>query len=146
MEIVIGNDHGGLELKNRLKSYLQERGIKTLDVGSHSAESSDFPDYGFLVAKSMSEGTADNGVAICSTGSGMSMVANKVKGIRAALCLDIEQAIQSRSHLDANLLVLRGNIEPGLAIEILETFLKTDFSGLKRYKRRISKIHHLTGV
>lgn len=140
MNIAIGSDHAGFELKDYIKDILVQMGHSVEDVGTDGLGSVDYPDFGIEVAWLVSEGKAEKGILICGTGIGMSVVANKVKGIRASLVYDLYTAIQSRRHLDANILVLGGRVTgKGLAEEIVKTWLATSFEG-GRHKKRIEKI------
>jgi len=140
VKIAIGSDHAGLELKENIKALLAAADYEVTDLGTHSPASVDYPDLGFEVAKLVAAGGADRGILVCGTGIGMSVAANKVKGIRAALVFDLYTAIQSRKHLDANVLVLGGRVTgKGLAEEIVKAWLSTDFEG-GRHLGRIKKI------
>jgi ribose 5-phosphate isomerase B len=140
MKIAIGSDHAGFELKEQIKNILLERHTTITDVGTTTEESVDYPDFGLKVAELVSGGEVEKGILICGTGVGMSIVANKVKGVRAALAFDLYTAIQSRRHLDANILVLGGRVTgKGLAEEIVKSWLDTPFEG-GRHQRRIDKI------
>ncbi|MBP1747975.1 MAG: ribose 5-phosphate isomerase [Deltaproteobacteria bacterium] len=140
MKIAIGSDHAGLELKEYIKSILAEENYEIQDYGTNSPQSVDYPDYGFKVAQEVAAGKADRGILVCGTGMGMSVVANKVKGIRAALAFDTYTAVQSRKHLDANVLVLGERVTgKGLAGEIVRAWLSADFEG-GRHSGRIAKI------
>lgn len=139
--VALGSDHGGYELKQEIKKYLDENGIKYKDFGCDSMESCDYPDFAKAVAQSVSKGECEKGILICGTGIGISIAANKVKGIRAAVCTDCFTAEATRLHNDANILALGGRVVgAGLAIKITDTFLNTKFSGDERHVRRISKI------
>ncbi|MDE5780286.1 MAG: ribose 5-phosphate isomerase B [Lachnospiraceae bacterium] len=139
--IALGSDHGGYELKQEIKKYLDETGIQYKDFGCNSTESCDYPEYAKAVAQSVSKGECEKGILICGTGIGISIAANKVKGIRAAVCTDCFTAEATRLHNDANILALGGRVVgAGLAIKITDTFLNTEFSGDERHKRRISQI------
>ena len=139
--IAIGSDHGGYELKELVKKHLDEIGEKYDDLGCYSLESVDYPAYGRAVAQAVAKGEADKGIVICTTGIGISIVANKVKGIRCALCADTVSARLTREHNDANVLAMgAGIVGPNLAISIVDTFLNTEFSGLEKHARRISQI------
>lgn len=143
MRIAIGADHAGYALKEVLAAYMRERGIEVIDFGTHSPDSVDYPDYARVVAEAVARGEADFGVLICGTGIGMSIAANKVPGIRAAAVSDVYSARMSRAHNDANILCMGGRVVgPGLAIEILETWLRTPFEG-GRHARRVEKIRAL---
>ncbi len=140
MKVAIGSDHGGLDLKNVLAEELRGDGVEVIDVGTDKAESADYPDYAEKVAVMISRGEVDFGVLICGTGIGMSITANKFKGVRAALCWEIFTARMSRRHNNANILTLGGRVTgPELAKEILKTFLSEPFEG-GRHKRRVDKI------
>ncbi len=139
--IALGSDHGGFELKKAIKAHLDSRGIEYKDLGSHSSEAVDYPEYGRKVAKAVTSGECEKGILICGTGIGISMSANKVKGIRCALCHDVFSAKATREHNDANVLAMGGRIVgEGLALMIVDTFLDTDFSGEERHQRRIDLI------
>jgi len=123
--------------------FLQNTGYSAKDFGCYSIESVDYPDIAQKVGEAVASGNSDQGILICSTGIGMSIAANKIKGIRAALCCDVFSARRARQHNDANVLCLRGeDIESGLALEIVKTFLDTDFEG-DRHLRRVNKISAL---
>lgn len=140
MKLVIGSDHAGFELKEQIKAFLEEKGFTVTDVGADSPVSVDYPDFGIRAATLVARGEADRGVLICGTGVGMSIVANKVPGIRASLVYDLYSAIQSRKHLDANILVLGGRVTgKDLATEITRVWLETPFEG-GRHQKRIEKI------
>lgn len=139
--IGIGSDHGGFELKEAVKKHLEERGLEYKDFGTYSADSCDYPVYGRAVAKAVASGECDRGIIICGTGIGISITANKVKGIRAALCSDCFSAQATREHNDANILAMGARVlGEGLALKIVDTFLNTPFSGDPRHVRRISMI------
>lgn len=138
--IAMGSDHGGVELKDFLAGVLRSRNIDVQDLGTHGSESVDYPDFGRLVSQQVSKGEADRGILICTTGIGMSILANKYPNVRAALVQDRETARTSREHNDANVLVLAGaTTEPALAREILEIWINTPFAG-GRHQRRLDKI------
>jgi len=138
--IAIGCDHGGVDLKDFLVGYLCAKGVQVCDVGTHGRASVDYPDYGREVSRRVSAGEAVRGVLICTTGIGMSIVANKFPGVRAALVADLDGARSSREHNDANILVLSGaKTAPKLAQEIVDTWLTTEFTG-GRHQRRVDKI------
>lgn len=140
MMIVIGSDHGGVELKDFLVERLQSRGMEVRDVGTRGRESVDYPDFGREVALRVSEGEAERGVLVCTSGIGMSITANKFPGVRAALVHDPDGARSSREHNDANILVLSGaKTEKSLAERILSIWLETPFAG-GRHQRRVNKI------
>ncbi|MDD5007075.1 MAG: ribose 5-phosphate isomerase B [Syntrophorhabdaceae bacterium] len=138
--MAIGSDHAGYALKEVVKKVLEDRNDTVVDAGTNTENSVDYPDFGIEVARLVSEGKVEKGILICGTGIGMSITANKVKGIRAALVFDLYTAIQSRKHLDANILVLGGRITgKGLAEEIVRAWLDTPFEG-GRHQKRIDKI------
>ena len=139
--IAIGCDHGGYELKETIKKHLDEIGVSYIDKGCFSLESVDYPIYGKAVAEAVAKGEAEKGIVICTTGIGISIVANKVKGIRCALCSDTVSARLTREHNDANMLSMgAGIVGPNLAIGIVDTFLNTEFSGMEKHARRVSMI------
>ena len=140
MKVVVGSDHAGYELKEQVKTILTEKGHTVIDVGTGSPASVDYPDFGIEAATLVGRGEADRGVLVCGTGIGMSIVANKVKGVRAALIDDLYSAIQSRKHLDANILVLGGRVTGrDLAAEITRVWPDTPFEG-GRHSKRLEKI------
>jgi len=140
MKIVIGSDHGGFKLKEDIKAHLKRRNISFKDLGAYSQESVDYPDIGKKAAKAVASKKYKFGILVCGTGLGMSMVANKVKGIRAALCHNVYTAKMSRAHNDANVLSLGGRVlKKAPALKIVEAFLKTPFEG-GRHLRRVRKI------
>ena len=139
--IAIGSDHGGFELKELIIRHLEEQGVDVNDMGCYDKSSCDYPVYGRAVAKAVADGSCEKGIVLCTTGIGISITANKVKGIRAALCADTLSAKLTRLHNDANVLALgAGIVGPNLAVEIVDTFLNTDFSGEERHQRRIDGI------
>ena len=141
MKIAMGNDHSAIELKNIIKEFVESKGYEVIDLGTNSTESCDYPVYGEKVGRAVASGEADLGIAICGTGVGISLAANKVKGIRAALCTDCFCAEATRLHNDANILAMGGRVVgPGLALKIVDTFLDTPFSGDERHIRRIEMI------
>lgn len=143
MKIAIGSDHGGFNLKKTIIEYLEENNIEYRDFGCYSEESVDYPDFARLVAEAVSRGEFDSGILICGTGIGVSIAANKVKGIRAALCNDCFSARMAREHNDANILAMGERvIGKGLALEIIKTWLESKFQG-GRHQRRIDKIMQL---
>lgn len=143
MLVAIGSDHGGFLLKENLKEFFEEQGVKFQDFGVFSKEASDYPDIAFQVAQAVAAGEYDKGVLICGTGIGVSIVANKVVGIRAALCHDVFSARMTRKHNDANILAMGERVIGfGLAREIAGTWLATDFEG-GRHVRRIEKIRSI---
>ena len=140
MKIAIANDHGGYDYKQELIPYIESLGHQVLDLGCHGPASVDYPDYGISCAQAVARGEADRGVVICGTGIGISISANKVPGIRCALCTDPVMARLTREHNDANMLAMGGRIIGiELAKGIVQVFLSTEFSG-GRHKTRIDKI------
>lgn len=140
MKIVIACDHGGLELKEIVKEHLTKKGHFVNDIGTYSIESVDYPDYGKKAAEMVIQGEVEKGIVICGTGIGISLAANKVSGIRCALCTNEYMAKMARLHNDANMLSL-GNrvIGTGIALEIVDVFLATEFEG-GRHANRVNKI------
>ena len=137
MKVAIGCDHGGIDLKKNIIAVLRELGHEVEDQGSNSSDSVDYPNYAKLVTTLVKEGVCERGILICGTGIGMSMVANRIPGIRAALCHEMFSARMSREHNDANILCLGARVTgPGLAQEIVRTWMTSDFSG-GRHQRRI---------
>ncbi len=142
-KIPIASDHAGYRFKGVIVKALKEMGYTPVDLGTDSEESVDYPDYGRLVAQKVSSGECRRGVLICGSGIGISIVANKFRGVRAALCQSVEAARLSREHNDANILVFAGRMTPdGLAVEMLETWLNTPFSG-GRHQKRVEKISRI---
>ena len=138
--IALGSDHAGLALKRELRAVLEKRGETVVDVGCTSEESCDYPDFAHAVAKGLADGRYRLGVLVCGTGIGMSMAANRHRGVRAALCTEALAARMSREHNDANLLCIGARIVgPGLAQAILEAFLDARFEG-GRHERRVKKL------
>lgn len=143
MKIAIGCDHGGLQLKNIIIQDLKENGYEVHDFGTYTTESCDYPDYAALVAKAVASGQYSRGIVICGTGIGVSICANKFKGIRCALCHDVFSARATREHNDANMLALGQRvIGSGLALEILHTWLKAEYAG-GRHAQRLAKIQKI---
>ncbi|MBQ7677402.1 MAG: ribose 5-phosphate isomerase B [Lachnospiraceae bacterium] len=139
--IARGCDHGGYELMQEVKRHLEERGLTYMDFGTDSAASVDYPVYAHAVAESIQKGECDRGILICGTGIGISIAANKHKGIRAALCHDVFSAEATRLHNDANILAMGGRvIGGGHALRVVDAFLDTPFSEDERHKRRIAGI------
>jgi ribose 5-phosphate isomerase B len=138
MKIALGCDHGGYDLKEYIIQVLGKLGHEYEDFGCYGLESCDYPDFGAAAAKAVAEGKCDMGIVVCTTGIGISIAANKVKGIRAALCHDVFSAEATRLHNDANILAMGGRIVgPGLALMIVDKFLDTPFSNEERHARRI---------
>ena len=145
MKISIACDHGAYELKERLKAHLTSQGHEVTDCGTNSTESCDYPDFGIAAAKLVVEGTCQRGVVLCTTGIGMSMAANKVRGVRCALCHETRSAEMTRRHNDANVLAMGAGVTGGnLAERILDVFLSTEFEG-GRHQRRIDKMMEAEG-
>ena len=143
MKIVIGNDHSAVELREVISAHLREKGIEVEEVGTFSTESSNYPEWGEKVARKVVAKEADLGIAICGTGVGISIAANKVKGIRCGLCTSVEMARLTRQHNNANMLALGGRTtDPELALQIVDTFLDTEFEG-GRHKRRTDMLDEM---
>ena len=141
MKVSIGCDHGGYDLKEEIKKHLIERGIEVVDVGCDRKERCDYPIYGREAALKVADKTCDKGIVICTTGIGISITANKVKGIRCALCSEPLSAKMTRLHNDANMLAMGAAlIGINMAKEITDTFLDTPFSGEERHQKRIDLI------
>jgi len=141
--IAVGSDHGGYELKTEIIKFMNERGFQVKDLGTYDTCSVDYPEYGLAVAEAVKNGECEKGIIICGTGLGISIAANKVPGIRAALCTDSYMAKMSREHNDANILALGGRVVGiGLALDIVETWLNTEFLG-GRHKTRVDKISEI---
>lgn len=145
MKVAISSDHGGMNLRKEIMDLLDEMNIEYEDFGPKTSESVDYPDYALPVAEGVASGKYDRGILICGTGIGMSIVANKVKGVRCALVHDVFSAKATRCHNDSNVLAMGERvIGPGLAREIVKTWLNTDFEG-GRHERRVNKISELEG-
>ncbi|HWP47104.1 MAG TPA: ribose 5-phosphate isomerase B [Candidatus Limnocylindrales bacterium] len=144
MKIAIGSDHAGFELKEEIKAYLKELGgHEVIDHGTYDTRSVDYPDFGIKVARSVARKEVDRGILICGTGIGMSIVAGRLKGVRAALCQDLYTARMSREHNDANILIMGGRVVgKGLAREMVKIWLSTEFEG-GRHSKRLEKIEKL---
>jgi ribose 5-phosphate isomerase B len=141
--IAIGSDHAGYEAKERVKRELEAHGVEVIDKGAHNLESVDYPDFGAAVGRAVASGEAERGVLVCGSGIGISMAANKVPGVRAALCWNEETARLAREHNDANILCFGARlIEPELAARILRVFIETDFAG-GRHALRVEKLSQL---
>ena len=140
MKVAIASDHGGFVLKGKILEYLEKKGIEVKDMGTYQCASVDYPEFGEKVALAVVEGGFDRGICICGTGIGIGIAANKVPGIRAALCHDTFSARHSREHNDANVLCMGERvIGPGLAMDIVDIWLSTDFAG-GRHAKRVDKI------
>ena len=138
--IAIASDHGGYALKEHIKAYLAAKGITCEDFGTNSTESCDYPDFAKPAAQAVADSRCEKGIVICTTGIGISISANKVKGIRCALCGDVLSAEMTRRHNDANMLAMgAGIVGPMLAERIVDTFLSTEFEG-GRHARRVAKM------
>ena len=145
--IALGCDHGGYELMQEVIKYLEEHGLEYKNYGTYSTDSCDYPDYAKKVAEAILAGECEKGILICGTGIGISITANKFKGIRAALCSDCFSAEATRLHNNANILAMGGRVVgPGLAIKIVDTFLNTPFSEDERHIRRIGQIEEDTDI
>ena len=143
MIIAVASDHGGFALKEEVKKHLMERGIEVLDLGTYSEESVDYPVYGKACGEAVASGKADLGIVVCGTGIGISIAANKVKGIRCGLCTSVEMARLTKQHNNANILALGGRTtETGLAMEIVDTWLDTEFEG-GRHQRRVNLLDQM---
>ena len=142
-KIAIASDHAGLELKEDIKTFLKEKGVAILDMGTNGSESVDYPDYGIPVAEKVSRGELNKGILICGTGIGMSIVANKFSNVRAALVNDVYSATMAKEHNDANILVIGGRIAgKGLAREMVKAWLEAKFEG-GRHQKRLNKIKEI---
>lgn len=143
--IVIGSDHAGYHLKEKIRMYLLENGFEIEDAGAKNENSVDYPDYGIKVASMVSAGKFNRGILLCGTGIGMAIVANRFSNVRAALCNDLFSAIMSRRHNNSNMLVIGGRVVgDGLALEILKAWLETPFEE-GRHKLRIDKFNNIGG-
>ena len=143
MKIAIGADHAGFALKDQVRDALRQSGHEVIDAGTNSAESTDYPDYAAVVAHQVVSGAADRGVLVCSTGVGMSIAANKIAGIRAALAVNPDEVRLTRAHNDANIITIGARYtDPPAANEMVRVFLETPFEG-GRHARRIGKIAEL---
>ena len=143
--LAIGSDHGGYELKQAVMKHLAERGVEYRDYGTYSSESCDYPDFGEAVGRAVASGECERGIVVCGTGIGISIAANKVRGIRCALCGDCYSAEMARAHNNANMLALGARVlGEGLALKIVDTFLDTGFEG-GRHARRVAKIMAIEG-
>lgn len=141
MKIAIGCDHGALELKNTLIAHLKKKGFEIQDFGTYTADSCDYPDFAVPAAQAVANGDCDKGIVLCTTGIGVSIAANKVKGIRCALLSDEKSARLTREHNDTNMMALgAGVIDHSLALQITDIWLETEFSRGERHQRRIDKV------
>lgn len=143
MKIALGADHGGFELKEKVKTHLIEKGYEVLDLGTNSTDSVDYPEFGHAVGHAVADKKAEFGIVVCGTGIGISIAANKVPGGRAALCTNTTMARLTREHNNANILAMGGRIVGDvLALEMVDTFLGTEFQG-GRHEKRINKIESI---
>ena len=143
MKIAVASDHGGFALQEKVKEHLIERGFDIEDLGTHSEESVDYPVYGKACGEAVASGKADLGVVVCGTGIGISIAANKVKGIRCGLCTSVEMAHLTKQHNNANILALGGRTtEPELALKIVDEWLDTEFEG-GRHQRRVDMLDQM---
>ena len=141
MKISIGCDHGALALKNKMVAHLTKKGYDVKDCGTYTADSCDYPDFAAVAAKAVASGECEKGIVLCTTGIGVSIAANKVKGIRCALLSDVMSARLTREHNDTNMMAIgAGVVGEMLALEILDTWLDTEFSHNERHQRRIDKV------
>lgn len=144
MNISIGCDHGALALKNKILAHLTAQGHEVKDFGTYTSDSCDYPDFAAAAARAVASGECQRGIVLCTTGIGVSISANKVKGVRCALLTDTWTAKMTRLHNDTNMMALgAGVVGENLALEIVDTWLSTDFSGEARHQRRIDKVMEL---
>ncbi len=144
MTIALASDHGGYALKEAIRAHLEKRGDTVQDFGTKDTASCDYPDYGEAAARAVAQGTCERGIVVCTTGIGISIVANKIPGIRCALVHETTSARLTREHNDANMIALGGGFTgPLLACEIVDVFLDTPFSGEEKHVRRVNKIKKL---
>ena len=143
MKIAVASDHGGFALKEKVKEHLMQIGFEVEDLGTHSEDSVDYPAYGKACGEAVASGKADLGVVVCGTGIGISIAANKVKGIRCGLCTSVEMAHLTKQHNNANILALGGRTtEPDLALKIVDEWLDTEFEG-GRHQRRVEMLDQM---
>lgn len=141
MKVAIACDHGAFDLKNQVCEYLTKKGYEVKDFGTYSKDSCDYPDFAGAAAKAVASGEFERGIVLCTSGIGVSITANKVKGIRCALLSDMLSAKMTRLHNDTNMMAIGANVVgPGLALAIIDTWLETEFSGEERHQRRIDKM------
>ena len=141
MKIAIGCDHGALELKDLVVAHLEKKGYQVKDFGTYTKDSCDYPEYAAAAAKAVASGEYDKGIVLCTTGIGVSITANKIKGIRCALLSDVMSARMTREHNDTNVMAIgAGVVGQMLALEIVDTWLGTECSGEARHQRRIDKV------
>lgn len=143
MKISIGCDHGGFALKEQVAEHLKQLGHEVVDCGTYSTDSCDYPEFGAKAARMVADGQCERGVVICTTGIGISISANKVKGIRCALCMNTDMAMMTRKHNDANMIAMGAKyVTPQLAFEMVDIFLSTDFEG-GRHQIRVDKLMNI---
>lgn len=143
VKIAVASDHGGFALKEKVKEHLVQRGFDVDDLGTHSEDSVDYPSYGKACGEAVASGKADLGVVVCGTGIGISIAANKVKGVRCGLCTSVEMAHLTKQHNNANILALGGRTtEPELALKIVDEWLDTEFEG-GRHQRRVDMLDQM---
>jgi ribose 5-phosphate isomerase B len=143
MKIAMACDHGGFELKEEIKKFLEKQGIQVLDLGTHTTDSVDYPEYGEACGEAVVSGRADRGIVCCGTGIGISIAANKVKGVRCALCTSVQMAEMTRKHNDANILAMGGRItDTEAAKNITQAWLDTEFEG-GRHQRRVDMLNNM---
>ena len=141
MKISVGCDHGALDLKNKVVAHLQEQGHTVTDFGTHTLESCDYPEFAAAAARAVAAGECDRGIVLCTTGIGVSITANKIPGIRCALLSDLMSARMTREHNDTNVMAIgAGVVGEMLALQIVDTWIGTEFSGQARHQRRIDKV------
>ena len=141
MKLAIACDHGALELKDAVKAHLEEKGYEVKDFGTYTTASCDYPDFAGAAARAVASGECEKGIVLCTTGIGVSICANKVKGIRCALLSDVLSARMTREHNDTNMMAMgAGIVGQNLAMEIVDTWLNTEFSQGPRHQRRIDKM------
>ena len=146
MKISVGCDHGALTLKNKVVEHLKKNGHEVMDFGTHTAASCDYPEFAAAAAKAVASGECEKGIVLCTTGIGVSISANKVDGIRCALLSDVWSAKMTRLHNDTNMMAIgAGVVGENLALEIVDTWVGTEFSGDERHQRRIDKMMALEG-
>ena len=146
MKIAIGCDHGALALKNTVKAHLEKKGYEVCDYGTYTLDSCDYPDFAEKAAKAVASGECEKGIVLCTTGIGISIAANKVKGIRCALLSDLMSARLTREHNDTNMMAMGAAVVGELlALEIVDTWLGTEFSAEAKHQRRIDKVMALEG-
>ena len=146
MKIALGCDHGGYELKEQIKTWLTELGYEYEDFGCYSTASCDYPEFAAAAARAVADGKCEKGIVVCTTGIGISIAANKIKGIRCAPCADCLQAPLTREHNDANMMAIgAGFTGPNMAKKMIEVFLTTEFSGGERHVRRVNGVMALEG-